>query len=68
MKKKTVYIPEISCNHCVATIKRELLDVDGVKNVKGDPSTRKVTIEWKPPADWDIIKEMLEEIGYPTEE
>jgi len=68
MKKRTVFIPDISCNHCVATIKRELEDVDGVKSVKGDPSTKKVTIEWGSPATWEEIEDLLDEIGYPPED
>jgi len=65
MKKKTVYIPSISCNHCINAIRTEVLEINGVTGVKGDPSTKKVTFEWKPPTTWEDIESVLEEIGYP---
>ncbi|HUT62640.1 MAG TPA: heavy-metal-associated domain-containing protein [Anaerolineae bacterium] len=64
MGEKTVHIQSISCRHCVATIKREIEDIDGVSAVDGDIATKMVTIRWNPPADWDLIKQTLDEIGY----
>ena len=64
MKKKTVYIPAISCSHCIEAIRTEAKEIEGVTGVKGNPSTKKVTFEWKPPATWEDIENALEEIGY----
>ncbi|MEI7848437.1 MAG: heavy-metal-associated domain-containing protein, partial [Chloroflexota bacterium] len=33
-------VPNISCGHCVHTIKTELSDVIGVNSVKADQETR----------------------------
>ncbi len=68
MEEKTVHIPNISCSHCVMTIKNELGEIDGVKFVDGDTLTKTVTIRWKAPANWNIITRILDEIGYPPEE
>ncbi len=62
---KTVKIPNITCGHCVANIKRELVDLEGVVSVGGDPDSKEVTVEWAEPAKWEDIEEVLNEIGYP---
>ncbi len=65
MTSKAFYVPNITCNHCVMTIKRELGELDGVNNVTGDAETKTVTVEWEPPATWDSIKSLLTDINYP---
>jgi copper chaperone len=64
MATKTFRVPNISCNHCVMTIKRELGELEGIVNVTGDVETRTVTVEWDSPATWDSIKALLTEINY----
>ena len=64
MATKTFRVPNISCNHCVMTIKRELGDLEGVVDVTSDMETRTVTVEWDSPATWDSIKSLLTEINY----
>jgi copper chaperone CopZ len=49
------------------SIKNELGDLAGVKNVEGDPNTKTITVEWDTPADVDKIKDTLKEINYPAE-
>lgn len=68
MSEKTVFIPAISCGHCVMTIKREVSDLPGVELVEGDPETQKATIKWSDPATWESISATLAEIGYPAKE
>ena len=65
MTSKAFYVPNITCNHCVMTIKRELGELDSVNNVTGDAETKTVTVEWEPPATWDSIKSLLTDINYP---
>ena len=67
MESKTVVVPNISCGHCVHTIESEVGELPGVKAVKADEKTRKVTIEWGDPATWQKIVETLTEIDYPPE-
>lgn len=66
MKKVTYDIPAINCMHCVHTIKMELSDLPGVKSVEGDMNSKKMTIEFVPPADETSIQKLLEEINYPV--
>lgn len=66
MSSKTIQVPNISCGHCVMTIEREVGELNGVKSVKADESTRQVTVEWDDAAtSWDAIEELLVEINYP---
>jgi len=66
MDKKTFSIPNISCGHCVMSIKNELGELDGVKTVAGDPETQSIEVEWEAPATEDRIKDTLKEINYPA--
>ena len=68
MEEKCIYIPNISCEHCVSTIKRELSEIEGVKAVDGNPAAKILTIQWNAPATWESLRETLDEIGYPPEE
>jgi copper chaperone CopZ len=65
--KKTFFIPNISCKHCIMTITRELEDLKGVDSVQGDISSKHVEVTWVEPATEALILETLEEIGYPAE-
>jgi copper chaperone len=66
MEKQTYTISNISCGHCVATIKSEIQDLDGVSAVEGDPETKTITVEWQSPATTSQIQSKLSEIGYPA--
>ena len=66
MESKTFSIPDISCKHCVMTIKNELNDIEGVSRVKGDPEKKEITVEWEAPATLERIKSVLKEINYPA--
>ena len=64
MENKTFTVPNISCNHCVMTIKRELEVLEGIAAVTADAETKAVSVEWKSPATWESIKSLLTEINY----
>lgn len=66
MENKTFSIPNISCGHCVNTIKSELSELDGVSTVEGDIEGKSVEVQWDAPATEDIIKNKLSEINYPA--
>ena len=65
METQTFTIPNISCGHCVMTIKNELEELDGVQQVEGDPET-KISVKWDAPADRQTILDVLQEINYPA--
>jgi len=64
MTTKTFTVPNISCNHCVHTVKTELGDLSGVQSVAADAETKEVTVAWDAPADWAKIEALLKEINY----
>ena len=66
MEKKTFSIPNISCGHCVMSIKNELLELNGIKTMEGNPEAKSVVVEWEAPITEDKIKETLKEINYPA--
>ena len=67
MEKQTLSIPNISCGHCVMSIKNELEELPGVKRVEGKPEIRQITVEFEPPATLDAIRNTLKEINYPAD-
>ncbi len=67
MNTVTYTIPNISCHHCVHTIKSEVSDIQGVLSVEGDPQSKVVTISYEAPATTDEIETLLEEINYPVQ-
>ena len=66
MEKKTFSIPNISCGHCVMSIKNELSELEGVNSVEGNPEAKSIDVEWDAPITEDKIKETLQEINYPA--
>ncbi len=66
MEKKTFSIPNISCGHCVMSIKNELSELEGIKSVAGNPEAKSIDVEWEAPITEDKIKETLKEINYPA--
>lgn len=64
METKKLSVPNISCEHCVMTIQRELGEVEGVSKVQGDPTKKEIVVEWDAPATMEKIKSTLEEINY----
>lgn len=64
----TYRVPNMSCNHCVHTIERELQGVQGVLQVKADLATKQVTITFDAPATEEVLKRTLADIDYPVVE
>lgn len=59
-------VPNISCGHCVHTIQTELIELEGVKEVRASVETKSVTVTFEAPADEEKIKALLAEINYPA--
>jgi copper chaperone CopZ len=66
MEKETFSIPNISCGHCVMSIKNELTELDGVKTVDGSPEAKTIDVAWESPATLEKIKDTLKKINYPA--
>jgi copper chaperone len=67
MKTITYSIPNISCNHCVHTIKMEVGELEGVQAVQADAESRQAIVTFADPATDEKIRELLAEINYPAE-
>ena len=65
VERKTFQVPNIGCDGCVRTIKTEVSQISGVKQVDGVVDTKTVTVEWDTPATWQKIESTLKEIDYP---
>jgi copper chaperone CopZ len=65
MQTVTFSIPNISCNHCVHTIKTEVSDLEGVKVVDANPQTKQAIVSFESPATEEKIVALLKEINYP---
>jgi copper chaperone CopZ len=65
MTTVTFSIPNISCGHCVHTIQSELVELEGVQEVRASAETKKVVIVFDAPANEDKIKALLSDINYP---
>lgn len=66
MAKETLSVPNISCGHCVMSIKNELSEIEGVRSVEGDPGAKSITVAWDAPATLEMLKDRLKEINYPA--
>ena len=66
MTTVTFNIPNISCGHCVHTIKMEVGDMPGVQSVEASPDSKTATITFDAPITEDAIKTLLAEIKYPV--
>lgn len=67
MQKTTLIIPNISCGHCVAAIKNEISEMDGVSRIDGVAENKSITVHWDSPATLDRIREKLADINYPAD-
>ncbi|HDQ72230.1 MAG TPA: heavy metal transporter [Chloroflexi bacterium] len=65
MNTQALSVPNISCNHCVMTIERELRNLEGVVAVDANAETKQVVVKWDDPASLEEIKALLTEINYP---
>jgi copper chaperone len=67
MDDVTLTAPDISCAHCVATIKRAVGELDGVANVDVNPTTKQIAIRFDPGRiSLDRIEAVLDDEGYPV--
>lgn len=64
MLEEKFYIPNITCGHCVHTIKMEVGELPGVTRVDASAATKEVTVEFGPPTTSDQIVDLLQEIHY----
>ena len=59
-------VPNISCGHCVHTIKSELSGLPGLRRVEVDAMTQRVDVDFEAPATDESPRRALAEIDYPV--
>lgn len=64
MKTEEIIIANLKCNGCATTIKKELLQISGVKNVEVDINRDAITLTQEGVARAMII-DKLHSLGYP---
>jgi copper chaperone len=62
----TYSVPNISCGHCVHTIQSEVVELEGVKEVRANAETKNVVVVFDAPATEETIKALMAEINYPV--
>jgi copper chaperone CopZ len=66
VEEVTLTAPDISCNHCIATIRKALSRLAGVQFLGGNLQTKQVTIRYDPSVvELTDIEKAMEEEGYP---
>ena len=67
MAQVTLEAPDISCDHCIASIRKAVTKLPGVQFLAGDPSSKQVTLEYDPAAvQLPAIERAMAEEGYPV--
>jgi len=68
METITMKAPDISCEHCVATVKKTAGQFPGVQAVDADAETKIVTLTYDPATvNLAEVEEALAEEGYPIQ-
>jgi copper chaperone CopZ len=65
MPQITLYAPDITCDHCIATIRQAASGIDGVQFIEGDPVARSFRLDVPSGAALDAVAAVLAEEGYP---
>ena len=67
MSRVILTVPDISCSHCEATVKGALAPLPGVREVRVDISTKRVTVQYdEGQVDVERFKAALQEEDYPV--
>ncbi|TVR71418.1 MAG: copper chaperone [Sphaerobacteraceae bacterium] len=64
MTERTYTVPDVSCEHCVSAITKELTQINGVQVVNVDLETKKVTVVADDSVADQQIREGIDEAGF----
>jgi len=65
MKHQTLYVDDMTCNHCVETVQNALNEITGIQNVKVDLESKKVFVDYDElKVGLDIISGKIQEVGF----
>ncbi len=60
----TYAVAGMTCGHCAASVKEEVADLAGVRDVDVQLATGALTVTSEEPLDVDAIRDAVEEAGY----
>lgn len=64
MSTVTLTVTGMTCGHCAASVREEVITIDGVTGVDVDVSSGRLTIDSVRELDAQVIKDAVEEAGY----
>jgi copper chaperone len=65
MSEQRVYaVPDVSCEHCVSAITKELTRIDGVEDVRVDLDAKTVAVRAAESVPEERIREGIDEAGF----
>lgn len=67
MTQHTFRVPGMSCEHCEAAVRSELMKVDGVYKVDVNLETKTVQVDHDAVVNTGAMREAIEEAGYEIE-
>lgn len=67
MEQATLEAPDISCDHCIQSIRKAVEKLPGVTFVSGDPEAKRVVVQYDPQqTPMSSLESAMEEEGYPV--
>ena len=65
MPQITLFAPDVTCDHCIATIQKTVEGVEGARFIEGDPDSKSFAVDLAQGAVLDRLSEALAAEGYP---
>lgn len=67
IEELTLIAPDISCEHCVATIQKAIGGIAGVGGVEADLAAKQVTVRYDSSrVSREEIETAMDDVGYPV--
>ena len=64
MTKTSFTVSGMTCEHCVASVREEITELDGVREVAVDLATGQVSVTSEAPLSQRALNEAVQEAGY----
>lgn len=67
MQELALTAPDISCDHCIASIRKAVTRLAGVEFVGGDPTRKQISLRFdESRVKLEDIEQAMEDEGYPV--
>jgi copper ion binding protein len=67
MREVVLMAPDISCDHCIMSVRKAVTELAGVEFVDGDPATKQVRLRFdESRVKLEDIERAMEDEGYPV--